>query len=115
MTPRQPTTELDARYSSALNPRPGAENVTATDWAEAQRRLCDAEVFWITTVRADGRLAIAAFEAQYGDPITSPEGAFFGFGDSIREGRDLLFAVAPITAYGFGHDGQVFSHTRYTF
>ncbi|MEU9222688.1 pyridoxamine 5'-phosphate oxidase family protein, partial [Streptomyces sp. NPDC048376] len=59
--------------------------------------------------------AIAAFEAQYGDHITSPEGAFFGFGDSIREGRDLLFAVAPITAYGFGHDGQVFSHTRYTF
>ncbi|WP_324794848.1 pyridoxamine 5'-phosphate oxidase family protein [Streptomyces cyaneofuscatus] len=181
MTSRQPTTELDARYSSALNPRPGAENVTATDWAEAQRRLCDAEVFWITTVRADGRLhvtplmaawydgtlffstgpggqkarnlagnahcalttghgslsggldivvegaaeqvtdparqdeAIAAFEAQYGDHITSPEGAFFGFGDSIREGRDLLFGVAPITAYGFGHDGQVFSHTRYTF
>ncbi|MER7747969.1 pyridoxamine 5'-phosphate oxidase family protein [Streptomyces bacillaris] len=181
MTPRQPTTELDARYSSALNPRPGAENVTATDWAEAQRRLRDAEVFWITTVRVDGRLhvtplmaawhdgtlffstgpggqkarnlagnahcalttghgslaggldivvegtaeqvtdparqdeAIAAVEAQYGDHITSPEGAFFGFGDSIREGRDLLFAVAPVTAYGFGHDGQVFSHTRYTF
>ncbi|MEU0160042.1 hypothetical protein ABZ154_14680 [Streptomyces sp. NPDC006261] len=58
---------------------------------------------------------IAAFEAQYGDPITSPEGAFFGFGDSIREDRDLLFAVAPITAYGLGHDGQVFSHARYTF
>lgn len=58
---------------------------------------------------------IAAFEAQYGDHVTSPEGLFHGFGDSIRKGDDLLFAVAPGTAYGFGHDGQVFSHTRYTF
>ncbi|MEW1615261.1 MULTISPECIES: pyridoxamine 5'-phosphate oxidase family protein [unclassified Streptomyces] len=181
MTPQQPRTELDSRYSSALNPRPGAENVTATDWAEAQSRLRAAEVFWVTTVRPDGRLrvtplmaawhdgtlyfstgpgeqkaknlagnahcalttghgslaggldivvegtaeqvtdparqgeAIAAFETQYGDHITSSEGAFFGFGDSIREGGDLLFAVAPVTAYGFGHDGRVFSHTRYTF
>ncbi|MEV5018905.1 pyridoxamine 5'-phosphate oxidase family protein [Streptomyces sp. NPDC053780] len=181
MTPKQPRTELDARYSSALNPRPGAENVTATDWAEAQRRLRAAEVFWITTIRPDGRLhvtpliaawhdgalhfstgsgeqkaknlaadphcalttghnslsegldiviegtaervtdparqdeVLAAFEAQYGDHITSPQGVFHGFGDSIREGKDLLFAVAPGTAYGFGHDGQVFSHTRYTF
>ncbi|MFB7650416.1 MULTISPECIES: pyridoxamine 5'-phosphate oxidase family protein [unclassified Streptomyces] len=179
--PKQPMTELDARYSSALNPRPGAENVTATDWAEAQRRLRAAEVFWITTIRPDGRLhvtpliaawhdgalhfstgpgeqkaknlaanahcalttghnslsegldiviegtaervtdparqneVIAAFEAQYGDHITSPEGVFYGIGDSIRKGNDLLFAVAPGTAYGFGHEGQVFSHTRYTF
>ena len=165
MTPKQPTTELDARYSSALNPRPGAEDVTATDWAEAQRRLRAAEVFWITTVRPDGRLhvtpliaawhggalhfstgpgeqkaknladnahcalttghnslssegldlviegtaervtdparqeeVIAAFEEQYGDHITSPEGIFYGFGDTIRKGNDLLFAVAPGTA-----------------
>ncbi|MFC8127179.1 pyridoxamine 5'-phosphate oxidase family protein [Streptomyces sp. NPDC057302] len=181
MTPKQPRTDLDARYSSALNPRPGAESVTATDWAETQRRLEDAEVFWITTVRPDGRLhvtpliaawhdgalyfstgpgeqkaknlagdahcvlttghntlsegldiviegtaervtdpgrqneVIAAFEAQYGDHITSAQGVFHGFGDSIRNGNDLLFAVEPGTAYGFGHNGQVFSHTRYTF
>ncbi|MEV8596549.1 pyridoxamine 5'-phosphate oxidase family protein [Streptomyces sp. NPDC052012] len=181
MTPQQPRTELDARYSSALNPRPGAQDVTATDWAEAQRRMRDAEVFWITTVRPDGRLhvtpliaawhdgalhfstgrgeqkaknlagnprcalttghnslsegldiviegtaervtdparqeeVIAAFEEQYADHITSPEGTFFGFGDHIRGGDDLLFAVAPATAYSFGHDGRVFSHTRFTF
>ncbi|MEV0584379.1 pyridoxamine 5'-phosphate oxidase family protein [Nonomuraea sp. NPDC050310] len=181
MTAKQPKTELDARYSSALHPRPGAEDVTATDWAEVQRRLRAAEVFWITTVRPDGRLhvtpliaawhdgalhfstgraeqkarnlagnpqcalttgqaslsegldivvegraeqvtdparqdeVIAAFEEQYGEHVTSPDGLFFGFGDNIRKGGDLLFAVAPGTAYGFGHDGQVFSHTRYTF
>ncbi|MEU6124783.1 pyridoxamine 5'-phosphate oxidase family protein [Streptomyces sp. NPDC047123] len=180
-SPESPRTELDARYSSALNPRPGAQDVTATDWDEVQHRLRAAEVFWITTVRPDGRLhvtpliaawhdgalhfstgpgeqkaknlaadahcvlttgnnslsegldivvegmaervtdpaqqndVIAAFEEQYGDHVTAPEGVFHGFGDSIREGKDLLFAVAPGTAYGFGHDGQVFSHTRYTF
>ncbi|MCK8679104.1 pyridoxamine 5'-phosphate oxidase family protein [Streptomyces lichenis] len=177
----RPRTELDARYSSALNPRPGAEGVTATDWAEAQRRMRAAEVFWITTVRPDGRLhvtpliaawhdgalhfstgpgeqkaknlagnahcvlttgqsalsgsldivveglaervtdparqdeVIDAFEEQYGDHITSPDGTFHGFGDSIRTGDDLLFAVAPGTAYGFGRDGRTFSHTRYSF
>ncbi|MGY5633616.1 MULTISPECIES: pyridoxamine 5'-phosphate oxidase family protein [unclassified Streptomyces] len=181
MTPQHPRTELDARYSAALNPRPGTEDVTATDWAEAERRLRAAEVFWITTVRPDGRLhvtpliaawhdgalhfstgpgeqkarnlagnahcvlttgnaslsegldlvvegtaervtdparqeeVIAAFEEQYGDHVVSPEGTFHGLGDSIRQGDDLLFAVAPGAAYAFGHDGRVFSHTRYTF
>jgi Pyridoxamine 5'-phosphate oxidase len=181
MTPKSPKTELDARYSFALNPHPGAENVIATDWAEAQRQLRAAEVFWPTTVRPDGRLhvmpliaawhdgalhfstgpgeqktknlagnahcalttghnslsegldiviegtaervtdpvrqdeVIAAFEARYRDHITSPEGSLYGFGDSIRKGKALLFAVAPGTAYGFRRDSQVFSHTRYTF
>ncbi|MGW6318127.1 pyridoxamine 5'-phosphate oxidase family protein [Streptomyces sp. NPDC055099] len=181
MTQKQPKAELDARYSSALNPRPGAGDVTATDWAEVQRRLRAAEIFWITTIRPDGRLhvtpliaawhdgalhfstgrgeqkaknlagdahcalttghnslsegldiviegmaervvdparqdkIIGAFESQYGSHITSPDGIFYGFGDSIRRGDDLLFAVAPGTAFGFGHDGQVFSHTRYSF
>ncbi|WP_256104060.1 pyridoxamine 5'-phosphate oxidase family protein [Streptomyces sp. ODS05-4] len=181
MTSKQPATELDARYSSALNPRPGARDVTATDWSEVQDRLRTAEVFWITTVRPDGRLhvtpliaawhdgalhfstgtgeqkaknlagdprcalttgrdtlaggldvvvegtaervtdparqdeVIAAFEEQYGEHITSPSGVFHGFGATIRTGDDLLYAVRPGTAYGFGHDGQAFSHTRYTF
>jgi hypothetical protein len=43
---KQPTTELGARYSSALHPRPGAADVTATEWAEAQRQLEAAEIFW---------------------------------------------------------------------
>ncbi|GAA3396308.1 pyridoxamine 5'-phosphate oxidase family protein [Streptomyces roseoviridis] len=40
-------TTLDSRYSG-----PGAE---ATPWAEAVRRLAAAEVYWLTTVRPDGR------------------------------------------------------------
>lgn len=39
--------QLDARYSS--------EGATPTSWEEARRHLQDAEVFWLSTVRPDGR------------------------------------------------------------
>ncbi|MFB6808025.1 pyridoxamine 5'-phosphate oxidase family protein [Streptomyces sp. NPDC056387] len=179
---KEPTaTELDARYSSALNPRPGAADVSATDWAEARRQLETAEIFWVSTVRADGRLhvtpviaawhdgavyfstgaqeqkaknlahhghcalttggnsltegldlvvegtaeqvtdpavleqVIAAYEAKYTSHITSPEGAFHGIGDAFRKGNVVVFAVTPATAYGFGRDDGVYTHTRWTF
>ncbi|MGV9288388.1 pyridoxamine 5'-phosphate oxidase family protein [Streptomyces sp. NPDC003719] len=179
--PERPTTELDARYSSALNPRPGAADVTATEWAEARRQLETAEIFWVSTVRPDGRLhvtpviaawhrgtlyfstgageqkarnlahdghcalttggnsltrgldlvvegtaepvsdpavleqVIAAYEGKYGRHITSPEGTFHGIGDAFRQGHVTVYAVAPATAYGFGRDGGVYSHTRWVF
>ncbi|MFF3448641.1 pyridoxamine 5'-phosphate oxidase family protein [Streptomyces sp. NPDC002667] len=178
---REPTAELDARYSSALNPRPGAAEVTATEWAEARRQLESAEIFWLSTVRPDGRLhvtpliavwhdgvlyfstgpgeqkaknlahdghcalttggnsltegrdlviegraepvsdpegleeVITAFEAKYGPHITSPEGTFHGIGDAIRKGRATVYAVSPATAYGFGRDNGVYTHTRWSF
>ena len=43
----QPVTELDARFSD-----PAA---VAADWDQPRRTLEDAELFWIATVRADGR------------------------------------------------------------
>ncbi|MFJ3925199.1 pyridoxamine 5'-phosphate oxidase family protein [Streptomyces sp. NPDC090022] len=178
---QQPTAELDARYSSALNPRPGAADVVATEWAEALRQLQAAEIFWLSTVRPDGRLhvtpviaawqdgvlyfstgpteqkaknlahdahcalttggnaltegldlvvegtaeqvadparleeVITAYEAKYGAHITSPEGTFHGIGDAFRKGDAVVFAVAPGTAYGFGRDDGVYTHTRWTF
>ncbi|MFF3614930.1 pyridoxamine 5'-phosphate oxidase family protein [Streptomyces sp. NPDC002580] len=178
---QRPTTHLDARYSSALHPRPGAADVTATDWDEARRRLTEAEIFWLSTVRPDGRphvtpviaawhegvlyfstgpqeqkarnlahdghcalitgrnsldegldlviegeavpvsdptaleAVIGAYEAQYGAHITSPEGTFHGIGDAFRKGDATVFAVAPVTAYGFGRDDGVYTHTRWTF
>ncbi|WTW99895.1 pyridoxamine 5'-phosphate oxidase family protein [Streptomycetaceae bacterium NBC_01309] len=177
----QPTTELDARYSSALNPRPGAADVTATEWTEARRLLDAAEIFWTVTVRPDGRLhvtpvlaawhdgaayfttgpgeqkaknlahnrhcalitggnsltegldiviegtaeriedpavleeVVTAYETKYGAHITAPEGTFHGMGDAMRKGDDLVFRVAPGTAYGFGRDDGIFTHTRWTF
>ncbi|MEV0175469.1 pyridoxamine 5'-phosphate oxidase family protein [Streptomyces sp. NPDC050803] len=178
---QEPVGELDARYSSATNPRPGAEAVTAVEWAEARRLLEAAEIFWLSTVRPGGRLhvtpligawhdgrlyfstgpeeqkaknlahdphcalttgrnvltegldvivegvadritdpaaleeIIAVHETKYREHMTSPEGTFFGMGDGIRKGEVAVFGVAPHTAYGFGRDGGVFSHTRWTF
>jgi hypothetical protein len=42
-----PETELDPRF--------GEPEATATDWAEGQRELAEAELSWLTTVRPDGR------------------------------------------------------------
>lgn len=42
-----PPPELDARFSS--------EGATPTPWSEARRELEQAELYWISTVRSDGR------------------------------------------------------------
>jgi hypothetical protein len=43
----EPATELDHRYSS--------DGAAAVSWDEARRQLQEAELFWISTVRPDGR------------------------------------------------------------
>jgi nitroimidazol reductase NimA-like FMN-containing flavoprotein (pyridoxamine 5'-phosphate oxidase superfamily) len=43
----EPMTELDTRFSD--------QDAVATDWEETRRVLENAELFWISTVRADGR------------------------------------------------------------
>jgi general stress protein 26 len=47
MTATEPLVELDPRY--------GEEGVPATQWADARERLEQAELYWVTTVRRDGR------------------------------------------------------------
>lgn len=54
------------------------------------------------------------FESKYGAHFTSPEGNWFGLGDTIRRGRVLVFRVAPSTAFGFGK-GTPSSQTRWRF
>jgi hypothetical protein len=58
---------------------------------------------------------IAAYESKYGAHITSPEGTFHGIGDAFRQGHALVFALSPASAYGFGRDDGVYSHTRWAF
>lgn len=43
----EPVVELDARY--------GAAEASPVPWTEAQRLLASAELYWISTVRPDGR------------------------------------------------------------
>jgi nitroimidazol reductase NimA-like FMN-containing flavoprotein (pyridoxamine 5'-phosphate oxidase superfamily) len=55
----QPVTELDARFSD-----PAA---VAIDWDQTRRTLEDAELFWIATVRADGRPHVTPLVAVWLD------------------------------------------------
>ena len=54
-----PVTELDARFSDS--------GAVATEWADTQRALEAAELFWICTVRADGRPHVTPLVAVYHD------------------------------------------------
>jgi nitroimidazol reductase NimA-like FMN-containing flavoprotein (pyridoxamine 5'-phosphate oxidase superfamily) len=47
MTEREPIGKLDPKFS--------APDATATPWAEARTMLEEAEIFWLSTVRPDGR------------------------------------------------------------
>ena len=54
-----PVTDIDARFSD-----PGT---TATGWEETRRALETAELFWISTVRADGRPHVTPLVAVWLD------------------------------------------------
>ena len=47
VAPIDPVTELDARFSDP--------DAVATPWEEVRRVIDEAELFWLSTVRADGR------------------------------------------------------------
>ncbi|AZQ34303.1 pyridoxamine 5'-phosphate oxidase family protein [Streptomyces cyaneochromogenes] len=76
MTDKQPQTRLDARYSD--------ERATATDWAEAEKLLAGAELFWISTVRPDGRPHVTPLPA-----VWSQGALHFCTGPQERKARNL--------------------------
>ena len=56
---QQPVTELDTRFSEP--------DAVATDWEETRRALESAQIFWITTVRVDGRPHVTPLVAVWLD------------------------------------------------
>ena len=65
----KPVTELDTRFSDP--------EAVATDWEETRRALDEAELSWISTVRADGRPHVTPLVAVWLDDAlpfcTGPE------------------------------------------
>jgi hypothetical protein len=59
MGPTDPVGELDSRFSG-----PGA---VGTPWEDALRAIVEAELFWISTVRADGRPHVTPLPAVWQD------------------------------------------------
>jgi predicted pyridoxine 5'-phosphate oxidase superfamily flavin-nucleotide-binding protein len=76
MTDKQPQALLDPRYSD--------EAATATDWAEAEKLLAEAELFWISTVRPDGRPHVTPLPA-----VWSRGALHFCTGPEERKARNL--------------------------
>ena len=73
---RTPTTEIDARFSE-----PGA---TPTPWEQTLRALEEAQLFWITTVRADGRPHVTPLVA-----VWSEDALHFCTGATEQKARNL--------------------------
>jgi general stress protein 26 len=74
--PGAPTSELDARFSDP--------DASATAWSDVLRTIEDAELFWISTVRADGRPHVAPL------PVVWHEGvAYFCTGAAEQKGVNL--------------------------
>jgi uncharacterized pyridoxamine 5'-phosphate oxidase family protein len=76
MATRKPVTELDARYSSP--------DASATDWTVARDHLERAEIFWLTTVRPDGRPHVTPVLAVWLDGSL-----YFCTGPTERKARNL--------------------------
>jgi general stress protein 26 len=76
MAGTEPVAELDPQFSS--------DGATATPWAEAIQTLEQAEIFWLSTVRPDGRPHVTPLLAIW------LEGAlYFCTGASERKARNL--------------------------
>jgi uncharacterized pyridoxamine 5'-phosphate oxidase family protein len=76
MEPRKPLTRLDAGFSS--------EGAHPTDWAEGRHHLEAAEVFWLSTVRPDGRPHVTPLLA-----VWSADAMYFCTGSDERKAKNL--------------------------
>lgn len=76
MTAVQPREHLDPRYSTP--------DATATPWEEARECLADAEVYWLTTVRPDGRPHVTPLHALWFD-----DALWFSTGVAERKAANL--------------------------
>lgn len=76
MTMKDPVTELNTGYSSA--------DALATPWDEAREELEKAEIFWLSTVRPDGRPHVTPLPAIWLDGAL-----YFTTGEHERKAKNL--------------------------
>jgi Pyridoxamine 5'-phosphate oxidase len=76
MGSREPVTTVDPHFSS--------EGASPLAWRDARKRLSDAEVFWVSTVRPDGRPHVTPLIAVWLD-----DALYFTTGESERKARNL--------------------------
>jgi len=76
MTAKEPAAALDQPFSS--------DNATATPWADARQQLDKAEVYWLSTVRPDGRPHVTPLVSVWMD-----DSLYFVTGNSERKADNL--------------------------
>ena len=85
----EPRTEFDARFSS-----PGAG---PSEWADARRRLAEAGVYLLTTVRTDGRPHVSPVAGVWDD---GSDALHFCTGDTEQKFRNLEHGRTVAVAVG---------------
>src|SRR3712207_270931 len=76
MADKEPMAELDPQFSS--------EGATPTSWMEARERLMLAKVYWLSTVRPDGRPHVTPIAAVWLDDTF-----YFSTGPTERKAKNL--------------------------
>jgi nitroimidazol reductase NimA-like FMN-containing flavoprotein (pyridoxamine 5'-phosphate oxidase superfamily) len=84
---RQPIAELDPRFSSP--------DATPTPWAAGRRRLQESEIFWLSTVRPDGRPHVTPLIAVWLD-----DSPCFTTGPTERKAKNLAANPSCILTTG---------------
>ena len=82
-----PVTELGASFSDA--------NAVRTEWARGRRDLQDAEVYWLTTVRPDGRPHVTPLLGVWFDGAL-----YFTTGSGERKAKNLAENVHCVLTTG---------------
>jgi nitroimidazol reductase NimA-like FMN-containing flavoprotein (pyridoxamine 5'-phosphate oxidase superfamily) len=77
MTTETPSADLDKRFSSP--------DATAVSWQEAEKQLEKAEVYWLSTIRPEGRPHVTTLMAVWLDGAL-----YFSTGENERKAKNLL-------------------------
>jgi nitroimidazol reductase NimA-like FMN-containing flavoprotein (pyridoxamine 5'-phosphate oxidase superfamily) len=76
MAENEPVAELEPHFSS--------DDASATPWAEARDRLATAQVYWLSTVRPDGRPHVTPIAA-----LCLDDALYFTTGQTERKAKNL--------------------------
>jgi nitroimidazol reductase NimA-like FMN-containing flavoprotein (pyridoxamine 5'-phosphate oxidase superfamily) len=93
MTASNPTTELDARFSS--------EDASATPWQEGDAVVDKAEIYWLSTVRPDGRPHVTPLIAIWLDGVF-----YFTTGETERKAKNLVDNAQCVVTTGCNSYGE---------
>ena len=87
MAENEPLAELEPQFSS--------DDATATPWAESRERLATAKVYWLSTVRPDGRPHVTPIAAIWLD-----DALYFSTGQTERKAKNLAQNTHSVVTTG---------------